>query len=195
MATLLHSRVSSKSSSPAVARTAKSPANKATNPRKPARAAPTAKRAAPSPEAMAALYAALAKVAGKEGNRDALPAGASYNANLAILGEVNGERVSVEFFADLEVGHDSTRASSVTPDASHVVAYLLGLMNAATRAKALRELPERFAANGDKLPEVEPKMIDAAENMLGRLRAKVLQPVRGSVAGKYRMIGPGFDAE
>ena len=158
------------------------PTTPAKSPAKPSTKSPV------NPAHLAAAWAALAKVAGKEGDRAALLPGTAHTVNLAFLGEVDGERVGVEFFADLTIGHDSVRASSVTPDQSHVVAHLLGLMNKATRDKALRELPERFAANGNQLPDVDATLIDAAENMLARLRSKVEQPVKGSVACRYRLI-------
>jgi hypothetical protein len=141
-----------------------------------------------NPAFLAAAWAALSKVSDKEGNRAALQAGTAHNVNLAILGEVDGERISMEFLADLTVGHDSVRASSNAPDTNHLVACILSKLNKATREKILRELPEEFASNGNALPAIGESLIDAAGDMLKRLRAKVSQPVKGSVACKYRLI-------
>jgi hypothetical protein len=139
--------------------------------------------------ALTTAWAALGKIANKEGSRAALKAGLTHKVNLAILGEVDGKRVGVEFAAELTVGQDSVRASSVTPAVDHILACIIDKLNKTTRERILRELPEAFAKNGDSLPEVEKPLIDAAGNMLARLRAKVSQPVKGSVACKYRLIG------
>ena len=163
-----------------------SPRKRAAAPAKPSRSpAKPSQPSQPSPAALATAWAALGKIASKEGNRDLMPEGSNHTVNLAILGDVDGEMVEIQVGSRLSVGFDSTRASSVTPDADHVVAYLLSRMNPATRARVLSELPEQFAANGNHLPEVDSSLIDAAEGMLTRLRAKVEQNVRGSVAVKY----------
>jgi hypothetical protein len=137
---------------------------------------------------LAVAWAALGKVADKEGDRSALPPGSTHKVNLAILGEVDGNRVSTEVFAELTVGHDSVRAASSTPNADHVLALILGRLGKTMRERILRELPEEFAQNGDTLPAADESLIEAAGGMLKRLRAKISQPVKGSVACKYQRI-------
>lgn len=133
----------------------------------------------------AAVFAALAKIAEKEGDRDQLVDGATHQVAIEILAKVDGVPFEANASAMLSVGHASTRASSTTPNVAHVLALVLGKLNAATRDKILSELPEDFERNGGLLPEVAETAIEAADNMLRRLRAKVQTTVRGSVSCKY----------
>jgi len=151
---------------------------------------PAASKPAPAVDpavVAAAAYTALAKVGGKEANRDDLAAGATHAVRLAIAGQIDGEEFETYIAADLSVGHDSTRASSTGPKQGELIAVILGKLNTATRDKILRELPEEFAANDNQLPAVDTTAVDAVDSMLKRLRAKKTQNVRGSVSCSYRL--------
>jgi len=138
-------------------------------------------------ELAAAMWAAVQKLAGKELNRDKLTAGGDYHVWLSLSGLVNKQAVRKTISADLSVGHDSVRASPKGADQTHVVAWLLSKVNTATRRKILQEAPEEFARSGNKLPELSPELMEAARLMLSRLRAKVEQPVRGSISCRYQL--------
>lgn len=138
-----------------------------------------------APALSAITYAALAYAAGKEGDRDALDAGASHVFDLQISGTVDGLPVDRSLAGRLSVGRDSERASSATPNLPQVVAWILGKLNAATREAIVRDLPAEFAANGSALPEVPCGMVEAADALLGKLRATKRTKVRGSVVVEY----------
>jgi hypothetical protein len=67
----------------------------------------------------------------------------------------------------------------------YLVAYLLSILSRPKREALLKELPESFAAADNRLPDVDAGLVEAAENLLGRLRSKVQQHVRGSISTSY----------
>jgi hypothetical protein len=134
---------------------------------------------------------ALAKVAAKEGSRDDLQPGSSHVCRLSVNGDIDGREFDESFEAILSVGHDTTKASSATPELPLLVANILAKLNAATRESVLRDLPEVFAANGGKLPAVDAAITGAAESMLQRLRAKSTVTARGAVTCKHS-LRPSF---
>ena len=67
--------------------------------------------------------------------------------------------------------------------------WILNKLNTATRQKLLRELPEAFAAAGNRLPEVSVELQEATRLLLRRLRAKVDQQVKAPVGCKYTLTG------
>lgn len=140
-------------------------------------------------ERTAALWAALAYVAGKEARRDELADGAVYECKLSIAGQVGDQRVDVPVEATLHVGHPSQRASSSGPSTEHLVACLLSRFNERTRERIVRGLPEEFAAHDGKLPEVTSAQLDAAKGLLARLRVKTTVTQRGPVSGHYALPG------
>jgi hypothetical protein len=87
----------------------------------------------------------------------------------------------------LTVGEDTITASSVTPQPEQLLAHILGKLNAATRDKLLRELPEDFSANGNEMPQGEESLVEAVREMLTKLRRRVTRPRRGSVSGTFDM--------
>lgn len=95
--------------------------------------------------------------------------------------------VTVRIRGTLKVGRDSDGATSVTPSANELLAVVLSKLNAVTREKILRELPNEFEANGNQMPEVETSLVDAAAGMLSRLRRKVDQHRKGAVTGEFQI--------
>ena len=144
------------------------------------------------PELTAACWAALEAVAHKECRRDALVAGADYDVRLRITGEIKTKPFACEAEARVAVNHDGTRIVSQAPATPHLVAYLLGLLSRPKREALLGKLPEAFAAAGNRLPEIYADLVEAAQGLLERLRAKVQQQVRGSVSTSYtvRHVSP-----
>jgi len=124
-------------------------------------------------EITAVTWAALESIAKKQCRRDALAAGAEYDVGLRISGEV-GETSCV-------------RLASQAPPIPQLTAYLLGLLPKAKRENVLKTLPEIFAAADNRLPDVDAGLVDAAQQMLDRLRSKIQQHVHGSISVAYRM--------
>lgn len=138
---------------------------------------------------MADVWAALAYVSGKEGDRDALPDGALRAVDLSIVGSVDGCEVSERVVGRLTVGHATEKASSSTPDISHIIGCLLSKLNKATRAKVLAEIPAEYAAGGQSLPELSVGDVADAENLLVALRQTKRITARGAVKCEYSLHG------
>lgn len=136
-------------------------------------------------ELNAVCWAALEAVARKECRRDALLAGGEYDVALLVAGDVKAKTFTAEARAHLVVNHDGTRVVSQAPPPAHLVGYLLGMLPRAKRERMLRELPEAFAAADHRLPDVDANLVEAAQNLLERLRAKVQQQVRGAISTSY----------
>lgn len=137
-------------------------------------------------EAAAAAWIALANVAGKEGRRDLLTAGAKYSADLIVTGEVNGVAFERRVETTTTVGHDQEKLSSAAPDTVHLVAYLLGEFSAAARKRLLERLPVVFAAAEQTLPDVPVELAEQAEALLKQLRSQVQKTYRGAVSTSYQ---------
>ncbi len=137
----------------------------------------------------AAVFAALGKVAEDEGDRDELADGSAHRFSLTISGEIDGHGFGQSFAGALTVGHASQRASSTGPNQDHLLAYVLGKLNSATREKILRDTAAEFAAAGNELPTVDEAEISAARDFRAGLRQKVSQQVRGSVRVEYAAVG------
>ena len=136
-------------------------------------------------EINAACWAALECVAKKECRRDALVAGAEYDVQLRVAGEVKTKPFTAEAEAHVAVNHDGTRVVSQAPPTPHLVAYLLSKMPKTTRETVLLNLPGVFSAMENRLPDVDADLVEAAEKLLQRLRAKIQQQVRGSISTSY----------
>ena len=136
-------------------------------------------------EISAVTWAALESIAKKQFRRDALAAGAEYDVELKISGEVG--KASCAFLGEghVVVNHDGVRLTSQTPPIPQLTAYLLGLLPRAKRENVLKRLPELFAAADNRLPDVDADLAEAAQKMLERLRSKVQQHVRGSISVAY----------
>lgn len=135
----------------------------------------------------AILWTALSKVAAKESRRDLLEAGAKHDISFTLVAHVNEQPLQLTATSLLTIGHDDTRSVSHAVPVDHLVAYLLGELPATRRNAILRLLPEEFAACGNALPPADAGLLEAAENLLGRLRSKVTEPVRGAVSATYRI--------
>ena len=132
----------------------------------------------------AALRAAVANLAGKSANRDALPAGAEYAVEISVSGSVNGHPVeALEATAALTVGHDSVRAANSLPYAQ-LLAVVLAKLNATTKAAVMRDVLAEIQASG-KVPDVLVSQQGAVDAWLKTARASIQQPVRGSVSVKW----------
>lgn len=138
--------------------------------------------------ARAAIFAALAKIGGKESDRDALAGGDEFAARVEIRATLaSGHEYRETFDTETSVGHDSQRAVSHGITSGELLAYVLGKMNATTRDAVLRDLAAEYAANGHELP-VDKAATKAAEEALKRLRATEKQTVRGSVSVSYERV-------
>ena len=135
-------------------------------------------------EVAAVLWAATDKVAAKELDRDRLQANETHRVRLMITGEIDGRTVHRSLHGTLSVGADQKRAVSATPDQPTLVALILSKLNEATRDKILTELPDQFAKLGT-WPEVSPKLVESAEQMLRSIRSKKTVKVRGNVRFAY----------
>lgn len=133
----------------------------------------------------AAMFAFLGKLAADEGERDDMSDGQHSEVTLSIVAEVDGKRCHYAFAGTVDVGHASTRASSVGPNQDELLALVLAKLNTVTRDKLCRDLADEFAAAGGKLPAVDSAIVDQAAKLKADLRQKVDQPVRGSVRVKY----------
>jgi hypothetical protein len=136
-------------------------------------------------EVTAACWAALEAVARKECRRDALVAGAEYDVALRVAGEVGTKPFACEAAARVVVNHDGVRVVSQAPPIAHLVAVFLGLLPRNQRERVLGELPEQFVAGDNRLPDVDAAFVEAAENLLKRLRARTQQQVRGAISTSY----------
>lgn len=137
------------------------------------------------PEIAAACWAALEAIAKKECRRDALAAGSEYDVTLRVSGEVKTKAFAAEAEAHLVVNEDGTRLVSQAAPMPHLLAYLLGQLSRPKREALLRELPEAFAAADNRLPDVDAGLVEAAQKLLERLRAKIQQQTRGSLSVRY----------
>jgi hypothetical protein len=138
-------------------------------------------------EIAAVTWAALESIAKKQCRRDALAAGGEYDVALKISGEVGQASCVFQAEGHVVVNHDGVRLASQAPPISQLTAYLLGLLPKAKRENVLRKLPENFAAADNRLPDIDAGLVEAAQQMLDRLRSKVQQHVRGSISVAYRI--------
>ena len=83
------------------------------------------------------------------------------------------------------MNHDSTRLASWAPPQAQLIGYILSLLTKRNREMLLKELPEKFAAAGNLLPDIDAGLVEAAEQLLQRLRAKIQQNVKGTVSTSY----------
>jgi hypothetical protein len=138
-------------------------------------------------EITAATWAAIESIAKKQFRRDALTAGAEYDVALRLSGEVGKACCAFAAHGHVVVNHDGVRLASQAPPLPQLTAYLLGLLPRAKRENVLKTLPEVFAAAGNRLPDVDADLVEAAQRMLERLRSKVQQQVRGAISVAYRV--------
>jgi hypothetical protein len=142
-------------------------------------------------EVAAVCWAALEGVAKKQCRRDALVAGAEYDVMLRVSGELKTKAFAAEVEAHVAVNHDGVRIVSNAPPMPQLIGYLLAQLSAAKRRLLLDTLPEEFARAGNLLPDVDAALVEAAEQLLSRLRAKVQQNYRGGVSTSYRLHAMG----
>ncbi len=128
----------------------------------------------------AIALAALEKWATKEGDRDELAAGSSYDVSLTIDGLVDGQDFADACIGRLLVNHDSQQAHSTGPKPAVLVAALLADLPPRRRQQILDRLPDQYLAAGGRL-EVDPDLLADAERMLERLRTSSTITRRGSV--------------
>lgn len=145
-------------------------------------------------DAFPALWSALGYIAGKEADRDALADGSLTTIDLTVSGSIDGLPVAERITGRLTVGHSTEKASSSTPNVSHIIAALLSKLNKATRAKVLAEIPADYAAGGQSLPELSVGDVADAENLLAALRQTKRVTARGPVKCEYSLIGVDSDA-
>lgn len=152
-------------------------------------AAPAEQAAVDLLAAQAAMWAFAGKIAADQGERDDLHDGQHSAVRLSIVAEVDGRKTRHAFAGSVDVGHASTRASSVGPNQDELLALVLAKLNHQTRDKLCRALADEFAAAGGKLPAIDSAIVDQAKKLRADLRQKVDQPVRGSVRVKFAEAG------
>lgn len=133
----------------------------------------------PAIELGSAVMIALSKLGEKYANRDELQDGASYEIHAHVAGTVNGHAFTCPLDAHMTVGHETTRASSVTPCVTEILALVLGKLNAATRASVVNEVLEMYDATGTV--EAGEANIAIVDELLSQMRQAKSQTVRGSV--------------
>jgi hypothetical protein len=131
------------------------------------------------------LMLAASKIGSKETRRELLGIGA-YAVSLRLSGTVDGiafrgERID----GRLAIDPDTERSSSVAAPQGELVAHLLGLLPRTKRNALLAGLPDEFLANGGKLPEADPEIVEAAETLLDRLRSRRTTTATGAVSWSY----------
>lgn len=127
-----------------------------------------------------ALWHAVAKIAGKEAQRDLLDAGDVYDVEGQVAAHVNGEPISVPISCQVAVNFDTEVSVSVAAPMEHLLALFLAEVPKTRRAKLLDDLPVEFSAAGE-LPGADPELFNAAAGLLKSLRSRKIQPRRGSV--------------
>ena len=133
----------------------------------------------PAVELGSAVYHALSKLGDKFGDRDQLTDGETYRVDCQIAGSVNGHPFTLPVDATLTVGHESMRASSVTPHVNDILAIILGFVSEDTRRDLIEYLLDEYKATGKlKADEAQLAIVD---EMLSHMRQATNQPVRGSV--------------
>lgn len=141
----------------------------------------------------AAVWESIGKIAGKENRRDDIPDGFAGKVELYIAARIdNGPVYRQNFAGQISVGHASQRATSSLPNMGEVIGHILAQLNGATREAILRDLPAIYAANNGELPAVPKEIEEAAEGLLGKLRATKQIDVRGSVSVKYEPAAPAL---
>lgn len=134
------------------------------------------------------LLAAVAKFAGKEHERDQLAAGQEHLVGVSLVGTIDGKTIAEEFEGRLTVGFDQDRASSTAANAGHLVAWILDrYVEPSKHAKIFDELPTLFgAAGGIPIAAFENDgLIERAEALVKKLRAKTTTTARGNVSLNY----------
>ena len=81
------------------------------------------------------------------------------------------------------VGDDIATHTSATPDQDKLIAYLLDQIGPEWRDRIVAELPERFEAAGQKMPEATAESLAKATLMLAQLRTKKPCNRKGAVRG------------
>lgn len=129
------------------------------------------------------LFHVLAKVAGKEAGkaaRDLLQPGSSVPCQILINATIAGRSVVEEIVGTLNVNHDSTTNSSVTPELDQLVGLLLHELPKKRRLELLARLPDHWTAS-KSLPAVPEERTNEAKELLSRLRSRESKVARGSV--------------
>ncbi|NOX56522.1 MAG: hypothetical protein GXP27_19180 [Planctomycetes bacterium] len=128
----------------------------------------------------AIALAALFYWARREQDRDSLDAGSETPVELTITGKVGRSSFAEQVKGRLQVGHDSTVASSRGPDDDHLLALVLANLSKKAVNKLTEELPAQFSALGE-LPPVDSALLSKAQRLRERLRTRTSTLRRGSV--------------
>ena len=132
-----------------------------------------------------AVWAALEKIGGKQKQHKELLQGASHHVNLQLIGNVDGERFDESVDAVVSIAHDHERASSVTPQQSKLIAFILSKLNRSTRESILKNIPCEFVEHGQQIPEVDESIVQQSEKMLAELRSTKRVSARGAVRCEF----------
>lgn len=138
------------------------------------------------------LLHALGYVCSKDSDRELLVAGDARPVSGIVTGQVGKGEIVVPFAGTLQIGHDTTVASSTAPRTVELLASILVELPAATVNRILAELPDRFPLDRGLLSLAADQrhteraialhaMLARVEEIVQLLRTTVPQQRRGSV--------------
>lgn len=130
-------------------------------------------------ELEAAVLTTLGKLSDKWAERDELTDGASYDITGTVAGTIDGHAFSMPIDCTLTVGHESVKASSVTPKQTNIVAAILAKLNTATRTKIVQDLLDEYRETHDVA--ASEHMVEMADMLLSGLREAKQVTQRGAV--------------
>ena len=143
---------------------------------------------------LAAAWAAVEKVAAKEGGRDDLTPAHPTSSTSRWRAMSMARRWNNPSAAFLPWGTISPGDKLATPAQPRLVAAILAKLNQVTRNRVLRELPAEFAASAGLLPVADEQLVTEAEEMLRKLRAEHEVVARGAVRCEYKLMPAGEPA-
>jgi len=127
-----------------------------------------------------ALCEALARVAKKEGDREALVDGATYQITGRVIGDVNGFPVQLTFSGEETVDHATTRVKRECPKAEVWLAKLLSLVSPQVRQRIVDAMA-KIPTAGDP-PE---DLSETAAEIMASLTMETTVPKAGAVKYVY----------
>ncbi len=116
------------------------------------------------------VWMALEKIAARQKDPDQLTAGARHVLDMQLSGRIDGRPFRQDIDAIITVGHPQTRSSSVNPQVSELLAFILGKLNHNTRTRILTDIPGEFEANDCRIPVTDASLVEAARRLLKQLR-------------------------
>lgn len=126
-----------------------------------------------------AILIHLGKLADKWADRDELTDGSAYEIHGHCAGSIDGHEFSLPIDGTLTVGHESVKATSVTPKQVEIVAAILSKLNTATRVKVVQDVLDEYRETGTVT--ASEHMIELSDSFLKGLRQSKQEKRRGDV--------------